>query len=147
MAISSFVLEHPTAEPGQAASHFAAKLSVETDPFDVYADFAAGCEDFKLVDTRSPEAFANAHLPGAISLPHRLINEESTASLGKDKVIVVYCWGPACNAGAKGALRFSSLGFQVKEMIGGFEYWVREGFPIEGTKTTNPDLVGVAVVT
>jgi len=139
----SYVLEHPAAEPARASQHFAAKLSVETDPSDVYADFSAGCTDFILVDTRSPDAYADAHLPGAINIPHRTITAESTASIPKDKPVVVYCWGPACNAGAKGALRFSSLGFQVKEMIGGFEYWVREGLPIEGTKTVDPDLVGI----
>jgi len=141
----SYVLEHAAADPAKASQHFAAKLAVETDPSDVHADISAGCEEFILVDTRSPKAYAEAHVLGAISLPHRQISKESTASFPKDKVVVVYCYGPACNAGAKGALRFSSLGFQVKEMIGGFEYWVREGFPIEGTNTVNPDLVGVFV--
>ena len=145
MEVCSFVLEHPPADPGRAFLHFAGKLSVETDPSDVYADMMAECDSFILVDTRSAEAFANAHLPNAISLPHRQISEQTTASLQKEKVIVVYCWGPACNAAAKAAVRLSSLGFQVKEMIGGFEYWVREGFPIEGAKTVNPDLVGVAL--
>lgn len=44
---------------------------------------------------------------------------------------VVYCWSPGCNAGAKGALEFARLGFEVSEMIVGFEYWVREGYPVE----------------
>ena len=142
MKIRSLVLEHSAADPSVAAGHFAAKLSMETDPSDVYADWTSECEGFVVVDTRSRSAYDDAHVPGAISLPHRQINEHSTASFAKDKLVVVYCWGPACNAGAKGALRFASLGFQVKEMIGGFEYWVREGFPIEGAKITNPDVVG-----
>jgi rhodanese-related sulfurtransferase len=115
---------------------------VETDPSDVYADTIAGCDKFVVIDARSPDAFNDAHLPGAISLPHRLIDEASTAFLDKGKPIIVYCWGPGCNAATKGALQLSKLGFQVKEMIGGFEYWVREGLPIEGAKTANPDLVG-----
>ena len=45
--------------------------------------------------------------------------------------VVVYCWSPGCNAGAKGALEFAKLGYSVREMIGGFEYWVREGYPVE----------------
>ena len=40
------------------------------------------------------------------------------------------CWDPGCNAGAKGAERLAALGFRVKEMIGGFEYWKRNGYPI-----------------
>jgi rhodanese-related sulfurtransferase len=45
---------------------------------------------------------------------------------------VVYCWGPACNAATKAAARLSALGFQVKEMIGGLEYWRHEGYAVEG---------------
>jgi hypothetical protein len=29
------------------------------------------------------------------------------------------------------ALEFARLGYPVKEMIGGYEYWVREGFPVQ----------------
>jgi rhodanese-related sulfurtransferase len=138
----SLVLEHPAADIACAITHFEGRLSVETDPSDVYADTVAGCDCFIIVDVRSEQAFSDAHVPGAISLPHRQIDANSTASFDKSKLIVVYCWGPACNAATKGALRLASLGFSVKEMIGGFEYWVREAFPIEGAKTTNPDLVG-----
>jgi hypothetical protein len=28
-------------------------------------------------------------------------------------------------------LEFAKLGYPVKEMIGGFEYWTREGLPVE----------------
>jgi rhodanese-related sulfurtransferase len=45
--------------------------------------------------------------------------------------VVVYCWSPGCNAGDKGALEFAKLGYDVKLMIGGFEYWAREGYPVE----------------
>jgi 3-mercaptopyruvate sulfurtransferase SseA len=45
---------------------------------------------------------------------------------------VVYCWGPGCNGSTRAALAFALLGYEVKEMIGGYEYWAREGYPIEG---------------
>jgi rhodanese-related sulfurtransferase len=135
-------LEHAPADPQEAAKHFAARLSVETDPSDVYADFCSGDLGFVLLDARSRDAYIAAHLPGAISFPHREISCESTVGFKKETPIVLYCWGPACNAAHKAATKLASLGFQVKEMIGGFEYWVREGYPIEGTDTVNPDLVG-----
>ncbi|HKW08202.1 MAG TPA: hypothetical protein VJS19_11625, partial [Candidatus Dormibacteraeota bacterium] len=47
---------------------------------------------------------------------------------------VVYCWGPGCNGAARAALELARLGCDVKEMLGGFEYWVREGHPIEGSE-------------
>jgi rhodanese-related sulfurtransferase len=44
----------------------------------------------------------------------------------------VYCWGPGCNGATKAAMQLSALGFPVKEMIGGMEYWAeRERYPVE----------------
>ena len=44
--------------------------------------------------------------------------------------VVVYCWGPACNGATRSAIEFLKLGYAVKEMIGGFEYWAREGLGV-----------------
>ena len=60
------------------------------------------------------------------------MNAETTADLPKDQVMVTYCWGPGCNGSTKGALKLAALGFRVKELIGGLEYWMREGGPVEG---------------
>jgi len=86
-----------------------------------------------VVDVRVKDAYRGRHVPGAINIPTRSINPETTAHLSKDDVIVTYCSGPGCNGSTKGALRFAALGFKVKEMIGGLDYWVREGHPTEGT--------------
>lgn len=129
----SFVLEHPPAEPTSAQRHFAAKLSVETDPYDVRADLERLPGAFVFADVRSIEAYLQCHAVGAVSLPARQINAETTRQLDKEIPIVTYCWGPGCNGSTKAALKLASLGFRVKEMIGGLEYWRHEGLPIEGT--------------
>jgi rhodanese-related sulfurtransferase len=36
-----------------------------------------------------------------------------------------------CNLGEKAAKKFTSLGYPVKEMVGGFEEWKRHKLPIE----------------
>lgn len=131
---SPAVLEYPAAAPEEARRHFLARLSVETDPSDVHADLQRGAAGFVLVDARSPVAYAARHLPGALSLPHRTISAQTTAHLRKEDVVVLYCWSPACNAATKGAAKLAALGFRVKEMLGGLEYWVREGYPTEGTR-------------
>ena len=128
--ILSRVLETPSAAPGVAKSHFRARLEVETDPSDVYVDLRNGENGFLLVDVRSKEAFSESHIPGAINMPYREINTSRVAHLSKDKLIVVYCFSPACNAATKAALRLAELGFFVKEMIGGIEYWQHEGYPV-----------------
>jgi rhodanese-related sulfurtransferase len=106
--------------------HFSRRLEVETD----VADVAAAPEDLVLIDARSPDAYAAGHLPGAISLPHATIDEEAVAAL-PDWALVAYCWGPACNGAVKACRRLAELGRPSKEMLGGFEYWQRDGHPVE----------------
>jgi rhodanese-related sulfurtransferase len=125
----SLVTETPSAASAAAEAHFAAKLELETDPSDVHSDLMAGHQGFVVLDARPLEAYRKAHVPGAISLPYRQVDSERTSFI-KDSLAVVYCWGPACNAAAKAALRLARMGFQVKEMIGGIEYWRREGYPL-----------------
>jgi rhodanese-related sulfurtransferase len=138
----SFVLEHPAAAPEEARRHFTSKLGIETDPSDVHADLERGVTRIIVVDARSAQHFAECHVPGAVNLPHRSITEETTAALSRDMCVVVYCWGPACNAATKAGARFSALGFLVKEMIGGLEYWRREGYAVEGTLGNEAPLYG-----
>jgi rhodanese-related sulfurtransferase len=129
----SFVLETPSAEVEAAERHFRSKLSFETDPWDVMTDMERGRSDFVVIDTRSRADFEARRIAGAVNIPHRSMNAETTAHLPKDKVMVTYCSGPGCNASTKGALKLASLGFRVKELIGGLEYWIREQGPLEGT--------------
>lgn len=140
------VVARRVADPASAHAHFLQRLSVETDADDVASALAAGLGDFHVVDARSPAAYAAAHVPGAISLPYRLIREEAVAGLPAG-LLVVYCWGPGCNAATNAAARLAALGRPVKEMLGGFEYWVREGHPLEGADAGSaryaPDLSGL----
>lgn len=120
-----------------ALDYFAAKLALETDASDVYAAQKAG-EDFVLVDVRGDEAWAQGRIAGAVHLPHQQIAARAMSELDPSVPVVVYCWSPGCNAGTKGALAFARLGFRVREMIGGYEYWIREGQPIENDEGPLP---------
>jgi rhodanese-related sulfurtransferase len=113
-----------------AISHFRAKLSFETDPSDVAAALATGDPGFVLIDTRSEQAWAQGHVPGAKHLPTGQIPTRAT-ELPAGTPLVTYCWGPGCNGSTRAALALSELGYAVREMIGGFEYWAREGLPVE----------------
>jgi|GEM_PF-765986 rhodanese-related sulfurtransferase len=116
-----------------AAEHFAAKLSHETDPSDVAAARAVG-EKIIVIDVRSLVAWNQGHVPGALHVPvdELFARMNELPSADEDPQIVVYCWGPACNGSTKAALVLARAGYQhVREMIGGFEYWAREGLSIE----------------
>jgi rhodanese-related sulfurtransferase len=120
-----------------ALSYYSAKLARETDPSDVYAAQKAG-ERFVLVDVRGEEAWGQGRIAGAIHMPYREIAHRAPTEIDPSTPVVVYCWSPGCNAGAKGAVEFAKLGYAVKEMIGGYEYWVREGQPTENDEGPLP---------
>lgn len=119
-----------------AYQHFAAKLAFETDPADVAEALKTGDVDFVLVDTRAKGHYTKSHLPGAINVPETGITEDWLATLPADKLIVTYCWGPGCNGSTKAAMKIAALGRPVKEMIGGIEYWLRDGYATEGRRPT-----------
>lgn len=109
-------------------AHYENKLACEIDSWDLSVAVAAG-ERVVVIDTRSPEAFAREHIPGAINVPHRTMRAESVAAIDRTSLIVTYCDGIGCNASTKGALAMTRLGFRVKELIGGLDWWKRDGHP------------------
>jgi rhodanese-related sulfurtransferase len=129
------VTSTPPAPPSEAAQHFARKLALETDCSDVHEAMRGGAPDFVLLDVRGGAAYAKAHVPGAMSLPHRDITAERMMAWPHDILFVVYCAGPHCNGADRAALKLSRLGRPVKVMLGGMTGWADEGFPFEASRT------------
>ena len=130
------VLDPAPAAPDVAAAWFAGRLAVQTDVADVATALLAprpAGPGFVLVDSRGDAAWAQGHVPGAVHLPTALAPARAAALLDPAVPVVTYCWGPGCDGATRAALVLARLGYRVKEMIGGFEYWVREGLPVEGT--------------
>ncbi|WP_392676063.1 rhodanese-like domain-containing protein [Streptomyces sp. LN785] len=126
------VLRVAPASPAAAAAYFGASLAFHADVSDVAAALAAdGDPGFVVLDSRSTASWDQGHVPGAVHLPTALIAEQARNLLDPDVPVVTYCWGPGCNGAARAALALAELGYQVKEMLGGFEYWAREGFEFE----------------
>lgn len=95
-----------------------------------------------LIDSRSRAAWDQAHIPGAVHLPTADIPRLAPALLDPAVPVVAYCWGPGCNGATRAALALSEAGFDAREMLGGIEYWIREGFPVrteKGEVTAEPD--------
>lgn len=123
--------------------HYSSKLEFEIDSWDLAMAIKGG-EKIVVVDARSAEAYAREHIPGAISLPHRTMTAESTRQLDKSFLYVTYCDGIGCNASTKGALKLAQLGFQVKELIGGLDWWHRDGYATEGSQARAGTMVQCA---
>ncbi|MFJ7084172.1 rhodanese-like domain-containing protein [Streptomyces griseus] len=126
------VLRVAPASPAAAAAYFGASLAFHADVSDVASALAAdGDPGFVVLDSRSTASWDQGHIPGAVHLPTALIPEQAGALLDPAVPVVTYCWGPGCNGATRAALALAQLGYQVKEMLGGFEYWAREGFAYE----------------
>jgi len=118
-----------------AITYYQNKLSFEMDPSDLFEALNAG-EFIAIIDARKPFAYNRERIPGAINLPHRQMNAETTSLLKRDRLYVVYCDGIGCNASTRGALNMAKLGFNVRELIGGIEWWKFDGYETEGTMAT-----------
>lgn len=112
---------------------YRAKLEYEIDSWDLKVALDAG-ERVTVVDARSADAFAREHIPGAINIPHRAMDRDTTRVIAKDALVVSYCDGIGCNASTKGALALAKLGFRVKELIGGLDWWKRDGHATTSTR-------------
>ena len=119
----------------EQTKHYENKLAFEIDAADVAEYFKTKVNDGKIIviDTRSTSAFEREHIPGAINFPHRTMNEETVKPLRTDVLYVTYCDGVGCNASTKGALKLSRLGFKVKELMGGLDWWKRDGYSTAGS--------------
>ena len=127
----SSVTQIAAADSATALAHFESAFRFETDCWDVHDAMTRGEADFVLFDVRSHELYAQGHVPGAISMPHRKIIESAVAQYPKETTFVVYCAGPHCNGAHRGAIRLAKLGRPVKMMIGGVTGWLDEGFKLE----------------
>ncbi len=91
-----------------------------------------------LVDARSPEEFAQGHIPTAINVPHDTIYgdfESAVAHLPKSDLIIVYCSDAACSKSQEVAeglkfLQFPNVGVMPDGMMG----WIDSGAEVEVTQ-------------
>ena len=115
--------------------HYQRKLQFEWDSADLF-EMLETEDQIVVIDTRKEFAFEEEHIPGAISFPHRTMDEKSTSHLDRVKTYVCYCDGIGCNGSTMGALKMTKLGFKVRELIGGLDWWKRDGHATSGINAT-----------
>jgi rhodanese-related sulfurtransferase len=125
------VTQIPAAPPEQAAAHFEAQFTFETDCWDTHEALSSGAPGFVLLDVRSAADFGKGHIRGAVNIPHAKIIASKLAEHPRSTLFVVYCAGPHCNGAARAAVRLARLGHAVKEMAGGITGWLDDGFDLE----------------
>jgi rhodanese-related sulfurtransferase len=113
--------------------HYQAKLTYETDSWDLSIALET-TDTWVAVDGRGGDAYEREHIPSAISLPHKELCLDMVKDLDKSKTYICYCDGIGCNASTKAALKLLTLGFTVKELMGGLDWWKRDGHATLGTE-------------
>ena len=116
-----------------AVKFFDEKLKYEIDPYTVRKIVDAKDKDYLIVDVRDKDAYKAGHVPTAINVPSREW-EKHLSKLPKNKKLILYCYHMVCFAAPKIALRLAKKGYDVMEMVGGFDEWQKHGHPIEKSK-------------
>jgi rhodanese-related sulfurtransferase len=49
-------------------------------------------EQAQLVEVLPPDEYADEHLPGAINIPLRTLDRETTRGLDRERPVIVYCY-------------------------------------------------------
>jgi rhodanese-related sulfurtransferase len=91
-------------------------------------------DEFVLVDALSPMSYAASHLPGAISMPPRDVDELAHRRIpDRDTEVVVYCAESTCDSSVIVATRLLELGYRnVQHYAEGKRDWAEAGLPLEG---------------
>ena len=79
-------------------------------------------EAYLLLDVRTPEEFAEGHIPGAMNLANEEIGTDELPQLPeKDQLILVYC--RSGNRSRQAAAKLARLGYTNVREFGGIRSW------------------------
>jgi rhodanese-related sulfurtransferase/CBS domain-containing protein len=97
---------------------------------DVQRLIASGAQ---LVEVLPAEEYNEAHLPGAINLPLKKLDRQSTKQFALTHPLIVYCNDFQWDLSARAAWRLESLGFsKVYRYVAGKLDWFAYGLSLEG---------------
>ena len=81
--------------------------------------------DYMILDVRTPEEFADKHIPDAINIPNETIGTEDIPELpDKDQLILVYC--RSGNRSKQASDKLVGLGYTNIVEFGGINDWPGE---------------------
>jgi rhodanese-related sulfurtransferase len=112
-------------DPAKARAYFEAKMAFTTGPVELERMMKGN--EVNVVDVRAAEDFSAGHIPGAINLPRD--RWHTLDGLLKDKTNVLYCYSQVCHLAATAAVEFSTKGYPIMELEGGWRWWKDDGFP------------------
>ena len=90
-------------------------------------------EGVVVVETLGPAYYEDAHLPGAINIPHTEVDALAPGLLpDKAAQVVVYCSNRACQNSPQATRKLETLGYgNVYDYEEGKQDWIEAGLPTE----------------
>ena len=85
-----------------------------------------------VLDVRPKEEFAAGHLPGALNIPLKKL-EQHLEELPHEQEVVAYCRGPYCVLAYEAVAKLRAKGFKARRLEDGFPEWKLAGLPVEET--------------
>lgn len=82
-----------------------------------------------ILDVRPEDEFALGHLPGAVNIPLRDL-QERLAELDPAQEIVAYCRGPYCVLSYEAVAQLRARGFKARRLEDGLPEWRATGLPV-----------------
>lgn len=93
----------------------------------------------QVIEVLPAEEYRQAHLPGAISIPLKQLDEPAVKELDLARPVVAYCWDWLCDLSPRAAERLEWLGFtQVYDYKAGKVDWLAHNLPVEGDDAAVP---------
>lgn len=96
------------------------------------AEFAGALDsaDVQLLDVRTPDEFAEGHLPDAVNInvQDSAFIEKAAAALSTERPVYVYC--RSGRRSLKAARLLAAKGYSVVNLAGGILDWEAKGFPV-----------------
>jgi ArsR family transcriptional regulator len=86
--------------------------------------------DVVILDVRPEDEYDLGHLPGALNIPLRRL-EQRLSELPRKREVIAYCRGPYCVLSFEAVAALRARGFRARRFEAGFPEWKAAGLPIE----------------
>ena len=100
------------------------------------SEYMQDASKYLFIDVRPPDMYSRAHAAGSINMPlHTLYNTRHTLPKSGKEIVLICNEGIAAGVGYHYLQHFGF--FNIRRIGGGFEKWVADGLPVEGTTVTS----------
>ena len=86
-----------------------------------------------VLDVRPEEEYSAGHLPGAVNVPIRKL-EQYIKKLPQETEVVAYCRGAYCLLSFEAVEKLRAKGLRARRLADGYPEWKRAGLPVERQK-------------